>query len=293
MTTALNPFKPSEQATGASPNGTAPAACKPEVMTVTPDIAREWTGLNTRNRSVRYTRVAQLARDMKAGKWVLNGESIKIADDGTVIDGQHRLYACIQAEVPFETVVIRGLPLEVQDTVDTGMARKMADVLALNGEKYTALLAAIARWAFKWLHGVKTTGARDQEPTHGEMLALIDADPRLREAAVWADHARARFKSVNGSVYGMAWLLFHGSDHLSAEVFLEKILSGENCASGDPALAFRNRIWKARENGERLTQYEQLGYLILAWNAFQEDRKLARLQEPRGGFKPASFPEPK
>ena len=89
-------------------------------MTITPAMAQEWAGLNTRNRPVRYTKVAQFARDMTAGKWMLNGETIKIASDGTILDGQHRLYACIQAEVPFETVVIRGLPMEAQDTIDTG-----------------------------------------------------------------------------------------------------------------------------------------------------------------------------
>ena len=287
----LTPFAPPEQAAAA--NGAAPAACKPEVMTVTPEIAQEWASLNTRNRPVRYAKVAQFARDMKAGKWVLNGETIKIAADGTFLDGQHRLFACIQAGVPFETVVIRGLPVEAQDTIDTGAARKMADQLALRGETNTALLAAITRWAFKWLHGVRAQGGSDREPTHAEMLALLEAEPRIHEAATWAGSARQRFKSVNGSVYGMAWLLFHGTDHLAAEVFLEKVLSGEDMTAGDPALAFRNRIWKARENGERLTQYLQLAYLIIAWNAFQEGRKLQFLQLPKGGITPKNFPEPK
>ena len=289
----LTPFRPPAPEAVAGSNGTAPAACKPEVMTVTPEIAAEWTSLNTRNRSVRYTKVALMARDMAAGMWVLNGETVKIAANGTILDGQHRLYACIQAGAPFETVVIRGLSLEVQDTIDTGMSRRMADQLAIRGEAGSATLAAVARQAFRWLHGAKMGGSSDREPTHGEMLALIEIDPRIREAAAWADKARHSFKSVTGSAWGMAWLLFHGSDHLSAEVFLEKVMTGEDLTAGDPALAFRNRIWKARENGERLNQYEQLGYLIMAWNAFQEGRKLAKLLPPRGGFTPKTYPEPK
>jgi hypothetical protein len=98
---------------------------------------------------------------------------------------------------------------------------------------------------------------------------------------------------VNGSVYGRAWLLFHGFDHLAAEVFLDKILTGADLTEGHPALAFRNRIWRARENGERLNQYEQLGYLIMAWNAFKEERTLGKLLPPRGGFTPKTYPAPK
>lgn len=276
-------------------NGTEIAACKPEVatMTVTPDIAREWAEKNTRNRPVRYNKVAQFARDMKAGRWALNGETIKIDVDGNLLDGQHRVYACIQAEVPFVSVVITGLPPEAQDTIDTGIARRMADQLSLRGETNASLLAAIARWAFKWLRGIRMQGATEQEPTHEEMLALIDADPRLRDAATWGMAARAQFKSVAPSVWGMAWLVLHGSDHLTAEVFLHRALTGEDCPAGDPALAFRNRIYRAREDGERLNQYEQLAYLIIAWNAFKDGRTLKIVKFPNAKLSPKTFPEPK
>ncbi len=293
MSTITTPFRSPDAPAGASPNGAAPPVCKPEVMTITPEIAQEWTGLNTRNRPVRYTKVAQYARDMKAGNWVLNGETVKIDVTGIILDGQHRLYACIQAGVPFETVVIRGLPPEAQDTIDTGMARRFADQLSLRGEVNTPVLGAIARWALRWLRGAKMSGDTDLNPTHEEMSALLEADPRIREACTWAVNARSRFKSVNGSVWGMAWLLFHGSDHLAAEVFLEKVLTGEDCPSGHPALAFRNRIWNAREAGERLTQYEQLAYLIVAWNAFKEDRSLKVLKFTNGKLTVKNFPEVK
>lgn len=291
MAAILTPFKTAQNET--SSNGTSPATCKPDVMTVTPDLARDWVLLNTRNRVVRYTKVARYARDMKAGNWVLNGETIKIAADGTIIDGQHRLYACIQAETPFETIVIRGLPLTVQDTVDTGSARTMNDQFGLAGEPNSALLAAITRWSFKWLRGVRVRSGHDQEPTHSEMIALLEAEPRLREAAAWADSARKQFRPVTGSTWGMAWMLFHGSDHLAAEVFMEKLLTGEDCPAGHPALAFRNRMWAAKADGQRLNPQEQLGYLIMAWNAFRDDRKVKTLQSPKGGFTPKTFPEPK
>lgn len=293
-TPVFTPFRPPEPVAVANPNGsTATPACKPEVMTVTPQLALEWTALNTHNRPVRYSRVDRFARDMKAGKWLLNGETVKIAADGTILDGQHRLYACIKAEVSFETVVIRGLSTEAQDTIDTGAARTMADQFSLRGEPHGTLLAAVVRWAYGWLHGVRVTGNSSAEPTHAEMIALVEAEPRIRDAAAWADTARRQFRSVNGSVWGMAWLLFHGADHLAAEVFLEGVVTGADLSAGHPALAFRSRIMNSRANAERLTKYEQLGYMIMAWNAFREERTLGKLLPPRGGFTPKTFPEPK
>jgi hypothetical protein len=288
----VTPFRPPEPA-AVPANGTQPAVPKSETMTITPQIAQEWVTLNTRNRPVRYSRVARFARDMKDGTWVLNGETVKISADGTILDGQHRLYACIQASVAFETFVIRGLPAGAQDTIDTGAARTMGDQFNLRGEAHASILAAVTRWAHKWLRGQRGTGQADAEPTHAEMSALLAAEPRLREAAAWADQARGSFRSVSGSVWGMAWMLFHGSDHLAADVFLEKVLTGADLGEGHPALAFRNRIWKAREGGERLNQHEQLAYLILAWNAFKEDRQIRKLQGPKGKLTPANYPEPK
>jgi hypothetical protein len=265
-------------------------------VTITPEMAQEWAERNTRNRPVRYARVARFARDMTAGRWSLNGQTILIADTGEIIDGQHRIYACIQAGVPFDSFVVTGLPHEVQDTVDTGAARTMGDQFTLHGEANGLLLAAVARWAHLWLNGVrggKGHGPGDADPTHAEMLALLEAEPRLRDAAAWADGARKTFRPVRGSVYGMAWLLFHGKDHLAAETFLDGVITGADLSKGHPALAFRNRILTARDTGERHSQFEQLAYFIYAWNAFREDRQLTRLQFPKGGLTPKNFPEPK
>ena len=67
-TPVVTPFRPPEPA---AVNGATPATCRPEVIVITPQIAQEWTSLNTRNRAVRYTKVAQYARDMKAGNWMV------------------------------------------------------------------------------------------------------------------------------------------------------------------------------------------------------------------------------
>lgn len=296
MTSTLaSPFTPAETA---SPNGSASPPPEPEMtrVTVTPEMAQQWAERNTRNRPVRYGRVARFARDMTAGNWTLNGETIKFDVNSDIIDGQHRIYACIQAGVPFESLVVTGLPPEVQDTVDTGASRTMADQFTLRGEPYGPLLAAVTRWAYLWLHGARGGrghSASSGDPSHSEMSALLAAEPRLRDAAAWADGARKAPLKVRASVWGMAWLLFHGSDHLAAEVFLKGAVTGEDLSAGDPALAFRNRMLTAKGNDERMGQWEQLGYLIMAWNAFRDERTLTRLQPPRGGFSPKNFPEPR
>jgi hypothetical protein len=76
-----------------------------EWMTVTPDQALKWLeDTNTNNRSVRDIHVQRLASDMKNGKWRgFNGEAIRFDSLGRLVDGQHRLWACTVAGVPFDT----------------------------------------------------------------------------------------------------------------------------------------------------------------------------------------------
>jgi hypothetical protein len=306
-TTITTPFlapDTSLPANGSGPEFTA------TLTTITPEMAKEIMQRHDqaveqkhiagehrdgRNRPIRWKDVAAYARDMKAGNWNgRNGETVKLARDGTVPDGQHRLYACIQAQVPFECLVVSGVDPEAQDTIDAGVKRKMSDQLNLRGEQNALIMAAVARWSWRWLRGARKSGGSVMpNPTNPELTAFIEADERLRYAASFAAASYAQFRSVRASVYGMAWMLLHGSDYLAADVFLGKIVTGADVGIGHPALAFRNRMIRARETGERLNEHEQLACLIIAWNAFKEDRQLTRINLPAGKLSTKNFPEPR
>jgi hypothetical protein len=277
---------------------------------ITPERAREWIrrheqivgaeriangGKARDNRPLRFeTGVDKYARDMKAGRWHRNGETVKIARNETIVDGQHRLHACVRAGVPFWSVVVTGVEPEAQDTVDAGLPRRFSDQLAIANEKNASLLASVTRWSLRWLHGMRSGGGGGgYQPTQVEMLDYLDADPRLRIAADFAARARLEFRPVRATVWAMAWMVLHGTDHLAAEVFLERAVDGADLPSGHPVLALRNRMVNAKAIGERLTEHEQLALFCLAWNAFREDRKLSRLQLPTGGLNAKNFPEPR
>ena len=92
----------------------------------------------------------------------------------------------------------------------------------------------------------------------------------------------------------MAWMVLHGTDWASAEVFLERVLDGADLPAGHPVLTLRTRMINAKvPPAERLSEHEQLALFCLAWNGFREDRKLSRLQLPTGGLNAKNFPEPK
>ena len=127
---------------------------------------------------------------------------MKIARNDKIIDGQHRLHACVQARVPFWSVVVTGVEPSAQDTIDTGLPRRLSDQLAIANERNAPVLASVTRWSLRWLHGLRGGGgANGYQPTQVEMLDYLEADSRLRAAADFGARAKTEFKPVRATVY--------------------------------------------------------------------------------------------
>ena len=82
---------------------------KSSIKTINPKKAEEMLGSQIRNRTLSDPLILRYARDMKQENWDENGQSIIISEEGDLIDGQHRLHACIKADVPFRSVVTYGV----------------------------------------------------------------------------------------------------------------------------------------------------------------------------------------
>ena len=111
-----------------------------ELVTITPEMASKLLENNFNNRPINNGRVKALAKDMAIGKWEVNGETIKIYEDGTLSDGQHRLSACVKANVPFETYIVRNVSKNALTTIDCGEKRSLVHGLQMKGIEIDAKL---------------------------------------------------------------------------------------------------------------------------------------------------------
>lgn len=269
-----------------------------ETLDVTPELAHEWLGWNTHNRNLRRRTVDAYAADMTNGDWLWNGESIKFADDGTLLDGQHRLAAVVQSGVTVGMLVVRGLPSDAQDTVDSGIIRKFADVLHLRGEKNAPLLAAVIRKVAYWETGHRRVSAA-WKPTVPQMLQILDKQPDLRDITAYAQMIATRV-NLPASVIGLCIWAFsrvetEERDQLSGDVsfFFERLRDGQNIAKGDPIYELRKAVANSVTNrGQRGVVY-LTAILIKAWNAYRDGAKVGVLAYRPGGSRPEQFPEPR
>lgn len=246
------------------------------VVTVTPDLAKDLLRRNTHNRRMRDRAVADYARDMAAGHWSLNGEAIKIATDGTVLDGQHRLRSVIAAGVSVPMFVIVGLDPATQETMDTGRKRTTGDVMTLRGETSSTTLAAVLRRVWSWNQGDYRL-AGNYSATTAECAQLLAEHPELRRSTEIAVRTRAAFPHIPQSVLGTAHYLFTKLNEGETAWFFQRIADGAELPVGHPVLALRARVTSERLETARISESRHMAYLVRTWNAVREGRSLDRL----------------
>lgn len=104
-----------------------------EIMTVTPALAKMWLTKNTNNRNLRMDVAHRYARDMADGKWVSSHQGIAFYDDGTLADGQHRLFAVTVYGKPIKMVVTTHVPRAAGGTIDQHTPRLAHDAIRIAG----------------------------------------------------------------------------------------------------------------------------------------------------------------
>jgi len=256
------------------------------IETITPQVAATLLGTMTTNRPLRKRAVNQYARDMIAGRWLLNGEAIKVDRSGRLIDGQHRLSAVMAAKASVSMLVVRGVDESAMITLDTGVARSFNDVATIAGKSYARSLGPIARWWFKYQSGSPTV---NYSPTHQEIDAILVAHPVIEDSAGFIyRHKTLRMDcvaSVQGFVHAYAAERY---DREMADTFMQDLNDGASLGKTDPIYLLRKRL--VEDHRATLESSHVLALTIKAWNAWLAGEKIANLRWVTGGQAPEDFP---
>lgn len=258
------------------------------VERVDPKRAEELLGRNTHNRNVRGRQITSMAADMRAGKWRLNGEALKFANDGTLLDGQHRLLAVIESGAEIEILVVRGMPRAFQETMDAGSRRTFADVLKLRGETGYSTLATVVRAVNHFEH-TGTVAAGRYQPTTAQLAATLEEYPWLRDSIRTVANS-ARHGNLPIRVGGLLWWMFTQLDAEDAEHFFERFMSLEGHEKGDPIFEFRKIAIGETKTAQARNARVLCALGIKAWNKYREGEKVSQLRFIPGGSNAEKFP---
>jgi len=239
-------------------------------MNVTPKQAWEWLEQNKDNRKLTQSHIASLARTMTSGDWQFNGESLKFDPTGNILDGQHRLWACTESKLAFQTLVTTNLPRAVFDTLDTGKIRTPSDILSINKESNVHILVAAVRNVGKYYAG---TLLQPSKITNREAEALVAQHPIIREYVSKAVSARTNF--IGGGIVAACWYLASRKHKADADTFFESLTSGTNLTTASPILVLRNLFIDVRSSPlKRLETPQRIELIIATWNLWRKGKTL-------------------
>lgn len=244
------------------------------------------TDHNPHNRPLKEAAIRRWVIEMQAGRWDPDASDIKIDADGNLLDGQHRLHACVRAEVPFGTLLRTGLKAETQRRVDTGTRRTTGDTFKLAGiPNATTVAAAIIlrrRYEEGEARGLRVTSKIRPEVSPEAALEYFDAHPMHEKMATVADRMYRIGPGVAKTVWFAALPMFAEADEADAMRFADAFLAGEWGGPGSPITAlvrYLSQVRTVAAPGFRTTHVNERNLLALvkAWNAWRMQQALDKL----------------
>ena len=250
---------------------------------VTPEEARLWLDTKrSKNRPISENAVSKYAQQMLQGLWVDNGKGLVFGKSGNLLDGQHRLSACVRVNKSFETTITWGVPDEYFDTIDDCNTRSMADVLHIRGEANPTLLSAGLRFLWLYVRGEieHKDLRRGQVCTKQLLQATLEKNPKIRGSVKFYNLLKARPGGLlisAGMAIGLHYL-FSLVDEKKADEFFNRFQSGLELTDDNPVYILRNKIIAAqKDTSTMLTNSARYYYMVMTWNAYVKGTYVKRL----------------
>jgi hypothetical protein len=268
---------------------------------INPVLAQSWLDRGGLNRGLKPTYVLALAAAIRRGEWKLTGDTIKLDSQGRVRDGQHRLQAVIESGIPITTLVVRNVPDDAFDVMDTGRSRNITDVLHIHGYPNRNELGTTVRNLITY----EATGRISIETRVSKTLVspissleYLEKYPGLLDTINEA--MAVRKASIPGGVGLWAALLeiFKRIDNPAADTFWDKLIEGQGLSRGDGILVLRNKLLSDRNLWVQATRRDRealAGAIIKTWNAWRRKETVTDwrvLRYLNSSNRPEAFPVP-
>lgn len=227
-----------------------------KIVDVTPKMAERWLyEKNTKNRKMYENVVNRYALDMKRGNWALNHQGISFCEDGSLLDGQHRLKAIVISGKTITLMVTRNIPISygkngstifTRDTIDESRMRTAGDKLTLSygikeGNLTSSILASVIRICTGNTLKRSTQTIKAIYDIYEKEIKMIMSN-KQRVSGLCVTPALGAF-TFAAKVYPKEVLSFE-----------DKYFSGEELKKGSPILAYRNFMFSKDPQGNRASR---------------------------------------
>jgi hypothetical protein len=157
---------------------------------VDPSDAKSLLERNTNNRKLRETVVDYYANEMINGNWIDNGDPIRIARSGRLLNGQHRLSAVVKAGVSLPFHFLSNLSEESFEQMDNGAKRTLNDNLDIVSD-HVSILNGIYQLREGVLQRRRVGPSQIKSVVTDDILELIEEMPRTKRRYIRSQYVKA------------------------------------------------------------------------------------------------------
>ena len=258
-------------------------------IVLTPEKATELLEHNLLNRPLNGQHVQRIARQIIDDKWRFNGDTIKVANTGEVLDGQHRLWAVIEAKKSIETIIVYGIEREAFATIDTlRKPRSGGDTLSLCGAtRYRNIAATALQWLLRWQRGIlEDYRAPQNRIENSDVETAYANNPQIIRAVERAVKLRGL---INPSVIAFIYYILANRDESLAERMMSTLEDPSNIGVNDPF--FRLRVYFTSDHHKIKDSLMTIALAIKASNAAAKGQKVQVLNWRNQGSRAEDFPK--
>ena len=251
---------------------------KSTLRKITPKIAEKMLLKTSQNRKLSRPLIQRYARDMSAGNWDVNGQPIVISNKGKLLDGQHRLKACIKNNVMFYSFVTTDIVEEAKLTIDSGKKRTFAHNLQMDNVTNSNHVAATVQTVYNILEGSTAT-----KLTHHELQDFLDEYPGIVDSCTLNSNYRAIVPkpSILAAVHFLASQFLSNSP---VAEFHHVFFTGipHYTKGRDPAHVWRERLLRiAHKPHQSMPRKSLIDGTVHAWNLFSNGKTVANFKIPK------------
>lgn len=184
--------------------------------------AQELMLKNKRNRRINNNQVIFLCKEIKQGRWMENGETIKFDINGNLIDGQHRLQAIISTDSSIKCTIAYDLSPDAFNCIDTNRVRTTQDILSAAGMKNHTAIASTCK---KILHyrnmGFDFAEKGAPKTSHDVVLDLLDKEPDICKSVEYVSNKKKIKRLAPPSELAVIHYFLSAYNKIEADLFFD------------------------------------------------------------------------
>ncbi len=269
-----------------------------EKKLITPAIAARMLENHSGNRALSQAAVDMYARDMKAGRWKPSGNTISVAPNGRLLNGQHRLWAIIEANVEIEFIIVTEDSDDVHRVFDIGRKRQGAQILTLEGVDNSTIVRGVADKYMRYVKclnlevpGIEGTSAgnerwRETKPWQHGMLTgpelnefCLDHQRSLEDIVIYTTEFHAEFGKGKIWYGSLAYIVKQLSDQpYRWQEFHNAVTTGTMLTEGDPRFALRRHIIRNDTPRSIWDNQFNIALGLIAWNKWLANKQVKMLR---------------